>query len=79
MRQINRLEHAFSNLQGKDRTMADNTEDTAVHLSNTKLHLVTIKLSPQQRADLEKLTGEKLHELRLGVEDLLDLGDLVAN
>lgn len=55
------------------------TPTTGVHVHAAKLHVVSIKLTPQQRTELEKLTGEKLTEIRIGVEDLIDIGDLVAN
>lgn len=54
-----------------------NTGTNQVHAA--RLHIVSIKLSDAQRAELERLTGQKLTELRIGVEDLLDIGDLVAN
>ena len=58
----------------EDRTTLPSAAVTAA-----KLHVVTIKLSSEQRTELQRLTGETLHELRIGVEDLLDIGDLVAN
>lgn len=59
--------------------MPDNTGTDGVHVRAAKLHIVSIKLTSEQRVELEKLTGEKLTELRIGVEDLVDIGDLVAN
>lgn len=41
--------------------------------------LVTIDLSPEQQEAIVRLTGERLLQLKILVEDLVDLGDLVAN
>lgn len=57
----------------------DRTTPQGVSVSAAKLHVVTIKLTGEQRSELQRLTGETLHELRIGVEDLVDIGDLVAN
>ena len=43
------------------------------------MQIVKIALSKEQQTALEKLTGEKLSELRIAVEDLIDLADLVTN
>lgn len=57
----------------------DRTTPPGVSVSAAKLHVVTIKLTSEQRSELQRLTGETLQELRIGVEDLIDIGDLVAN
>jgi len=57
----------------------DRTTPPGAAVSAAKLHVVTIKLTSEQRSELQRLTGETLHELRIGVEDLIDIGDLVAN
>jgi hypothetical protein len=41
--------------------------------------LVTIDLTAEQQQALTRLTGERLVQLKILVEDLVDLGDLVAN
>lgn len=41
--------------------------------------MVKIALSKEQRAAIKAATGEDLLHLRLVVEDLVDLADLVAN
>lgn len=60
--------------------MPDETSKPALSsVSAAKMHVVTIKLTQEQKTELHRLTGEVLEELRIGVEDLVDIGDLVAN
>lgn len=59
--------------------MPDERPKTGLNVTAAKLHIVTIKLTPEQKTELHRLTGEALEELRIGVEDLVDIGDLVAN
>jgi hypothetical protein len=42
-------------------------------------HVVHITLSKEQQVELERLTGLKLERLNIAVEELADLGDLIAN
>jgi hypothetical protein len=42
-------------------------------------NVVRIALTDEQSQALHELTGERIGELRLQVEDLIDLSDLVAN
>ena len=41
--------------------------------------MVRIKLSDEQRDAIKKVTGEDLLDLRIVVEDLVDLADLISN
>lgn len=59
--------------------MSDTSRRTEANVMASKLHIVSIKLTPEQRTEIAKITGETLDELRIGVEELADLGDLVAN
>ncbi|MBB3610886.1 hypothetical protein [Rhizobium sp. BK602] len=59
--------------------MPEERNPTVAPVSTAKMHIVTIKLTPEQRTEFQRLTGETIQELRIGVEDLLDIGDLVAN
>jgi hypothetical protein len=51
--------------------------DDAVEVENWQM--VKIKLSDDQVNAIKKATGEDLTHLRVVVEDIADLGDLVAN
>ncbi len=51
----------------------------AIAPSSGKLVRVELKLTPQQRADLEKATGKKVKSLRLTVQDLADLANVILN
>jgi hypothetical protein len=42
-------------------------------------NLVKIALTEEQSQALHEITGERIKELKLQVEDLIDLSDLVAN
>ena len=41
--------------------------------------MVSIELSPDQQDAIERITGDRLLNLNIAVERLIDLGDLVAN
>jgi hypothetical protein len=45
----------------------------------TRGHVVSIQLTEEQSTALEKLTGERLDELNMMVEDLEDIADLMTN
>ncbi len=52
----------------------------AVRVPEVKqLHMVSIELTAEQQSALKEITGEDILHLRLGVEELADLADLVAN
>jgi hypothetical protein len=59
--------------------MPEDNKPRVATVAARQLHIVKIQLSPEQRVELEKLTGVKVEDLKIGVEDLVDLADLVAN
>lgn len=42
-------------------------------------NVVKIALTEEQREALTEITGERIDELNIQVEDLVDLADLIAN
>jgi len=48
-------------------------------ISSAQLNIVAINLTQQQQDELFKLTGEKVKQLKIGIQDLSDIADLVAN
>lgn len=42
-------------------------------------HMVAVQLNEEQQQAIQKITGEKITKLKILLEDLVDLSDLVAN
>ncbi len=57
---------------------ADETEGEALRTGSQMDH-VTIDLTPEQREELEKITGTKIRDLRISVENLSDLAGVIVN
>jgi hypothetical protein len=51
----------------------------APQLSGGKMVRVDVELTAKQKTDLEKLTGKKIKALRLTVQDLADLANVILN
>jgi hypothetical protein len=56
----------------------DETEGEALAPGSQMEH-VTIDLTAEQRAELEKVTGQKIRDLRISVENLADLAGVIVN
>jgi hypothetical protein len=52
---------------------------TITHIARDGGHEILINLNEAQRSELSKLVGRELTEIRVGLRDLADIGDLVAN
>lgn len=52
---------------------------TITHIPRDGGHEILISLNEAQRSELAKLVGRDLSEIRVGLRDLADIGDLVAN
>lgn len=60
--------------------MNDDTRKTLVtHKKQTDGHEITVTLNEAQRLELSRLTGRDLTHIKIGIQDLADIGDLVAN
>jgi uncharacterized protein YbcI len=46
---------------------------------DTRMEHVTIDLTPEQRVELEKITGTKIRDLKISVENLADLAGIIVN
>ena len=55
------------------------TRTPIAHVQDAQGHVVTVKLTPKQAEALSRLTGNPISELKIGVEKLVDLGNIVAN
>jgi len=44
-----------------------------------EFHHIQLELTPEQQAELEQLTGKKIANLRITVEDLASLSDVLLN
>lgn len=54
-------------------------EAVVAHQRRDDGHEVVVMLDAPQRAELSRLIGRDLTHIRIGVQDLADIGDLVAN
>jgi hypothetical protein len=45
----------------------------------SRMEHVTIDLTPEQRDELERVTGTKVRDLRISVENLADLAGVIVN
>lgn len=45
----------------------------------SRMEHVTIDLTPEQRDELEKVTGTRIRDLRISVENLADLAGVIVN
>ncbi|THV20884.1 hypothetical protein [Peteryoungia ipomoeae] len=60
--------------------MNDDTKKTLVtHKKQMDGHEITVTLDEAQRLQLSRLTGRDLTQIKIGIQDLADIGDLVAN
>ncbi len=60
--------------------MNDDTKKTFVtHKKQTDGHEIAVALDESQRLELSRLTGRDLTHIKIGIQDLADIGDLVAN
>ncbi|MBB3610887.1 hypothetical protein [Rhizobium sp. BK602] len=49
------------------------------HKQRTDGHEITLALNETQRLELSRLTGRDLTHIKIGIQELADIGDLVAN
>lgn len=57
----------------------NNPEQARKTIDTDDWHVVTIQLTSEQQAELSRLTGENVVNLKIAVENLADLSDLIAN
>ena len=59
---------------------ADNDKAKLVtHKQQADGHEITLALNEAQRLELSRLTGRDLTHIKIGIQELADIGDLVAN
>lgn len=49
------------------------------HATRDDGHEISLELSEAQRSELSRLIGRDLTHLKIGIQQLADIGDLVAN
>lgn len=60
-------------------TMENEKSKLVRHTARADGHEITLRLSEAQRAELMRLTGKDLTHLKIGIQQLADIGDLIAN
>lgn len=59
--------------------MTDRHTKNVAHTPLEGGHKITVRLTDAQRIELSRLTGKDFPEISIGLQDLADIGDLVAN